>query len=162
MSQKPVLPALPVPLVLKHTDLRDIAARLGRANGGVFEFENARTRVRMVVQAVPMPPGHPPPDALPPAPPEAAPGEVLRSPVPGVLRYRHPRCKAPLAATGALLPPGAVVALIQSGLAYVPVLLPVRGQVLELLARDGDTVEYGTALLRHLPQPLLDAPETPP
>ncbi len=68
--------------------------------------------------------------------------------VAGIFLDRHPLRSAPLAMSGARVRQGDTVGLLQLGAVLAPVVAPADGIVTSVLARPGELVGYGTALVQ--------------
>lgn len=73
---------------------------------------------------------------------------TIPAPSVGQFRRAHPLRTAPLVEAGQRVEVGDTVGLLQIGALLVHVVAPHAGTVLEILAEDGATVGYGTALVR--------------
>jgi acetyl-CoA carboxylase biotin carboxyl carrier protein len=78
---------------------------------------------------------------------EAAKPILVRAPCVGVLRHRHPLQDVPLAAAGQPVVTGQALALLQIGPTLVPATAPRDAVVARIVARDGEAVGYGDALV---------------
>ena len=71
---------------------------------------------------------------------------VIKAPSAGIF-YRRPEPNAPpYVEDGSIVEPGDTLALIEVMKSFGPVVSEVKGEVIEILAEDGKTVEYGQTL----------------
>lgn len=77
---------------------------------------------------------------------DAASGVVAKAPVAGVLRLRHPHAREPFAKLGAEVAAGRVVALLEIGTIFVPVVAQADGVLGRLHAAPDALVGYGAPL----------------
>jgi acetyl-CoA carboxylase biotin carboxyl carrier protein len=64
----------------------------------------------------------------------------------GTLQFVHPLRKPPFVDVGDTVVKGDVVALLQSGLAYLPVTAPSDGVIGAIVAESGTRVEFGSPI----------------
>lgn len=91
----------------------------------------------------------------PPAIPARPEGRVVKAPMAGLFRDRHPAAPetGPLAGEGRALEAGAVVGFVEIGPVLLPVTAPDAGVVSEIRARTGDLIGYGDPVLTMEPSP---------
>lgn len=70
----------------------------------------------------------------------------------GVFLASHPVRSTPLVAPSARVAQGEVIALLQVGHLYLPVVAPLAGRVMQRIAVPGATVGYGTPLFEISPE----------
>lgn len=78
---------------------------------------------------------------------------LVRTATAGVFRGTHPLRDAPFVTKGSVVRRGDVLGLLKIGLLYAPVLAPMDGTVVELVAVTGNVLGYGAAVLRLHPVP---------
>jgi acetyl-CoA carboxylase biotin carboxyl carrier protein len=130
---------------MRVEELRQVVQWLEDARIGVFEIEDGDHRVRIVLQ----------PDEVCESPDsvtiddreDGTDGIMVAANVPGFLLIRHPQHTAPIVPLGGSVRAGDVVALIQIGSIYVPVIAGIDGMLVKILAVPQTLVGFGTPLL---------------
>ncbi|ORM65070.1 acetyl-CoA carboxylase biotin carboxyl carrier protein subunit [Pantoea rodasii] len=87
--------------------------------------------------------------ALPVMPTEETPPitQVIGAPLPGTLLRRHPHSQQDFVQPGQQVAPQDLLALVQVGPLYVPVLSPIKGRVQQLRVEADSAVEYDEEIL---------------
>jgi acetyl-CoA carboxylase biotin carboxyl carrier protein len=161
---------------LTHQDVLAILEMLERSNVEYLEVEIGGTRLvadksglgaahretaLRVPATVPAPAPAPVPAPAPPAVEVAAPAAppaaarpatdaglvTVTAPVVGVFYRAHEPGAAPFVEVGTVVDEGTTLALVEVMKMLNSVTAPVRGEVLELLAQNGDFVEFGQPLM---------------
>jgi acetyl-CoA carboxylase biotin carboxyl carrier protein len=91
------------------------------------------------------------PRALPPQAPPKTEGILVRSPVVGTFWIRPAPGEPPFVQVGDLVQPGQVLCIVEAMKVMNEVRAEVAGVVEEILAEEGDPVEYGQPLFRLRP-----------
>jgi acetyl-CoA carboxylase biotin carboxyl carrier protein len=91
------------------------------------------------------------PRALPPQAPPKKEGIIVRSPVVGTFWTRPAPGEPPFVQVGDLVQPGQVLCIVEAMKVMNEVRAEVAGVVEEILAEEGDPVEYGQPLFRLRP-----------
>lgn len=131
---------------MRDLDIRQLVAWLEAAGLSTFELEGPEVRLRLVLGQPGSRPGaasiavsrHDLGDAVA--------GCVAVAQVAGVLRLQHAVDDAPFAELGDEVAAGRVIALLQIGTIYAPVVAPVSGVLVRLLALPGRLVGFGAPL----------------
>ncbi|MDO6405850.1 acetyl-CoA carboxylase biotin carboxyl carrier protein [Pantoea phytobeneficialis] len=126
--------AIPLPT------LRAVARKMQTAGLSHLTLGGKAWSVKMTFAAVP--PSTPQPV---PAPPNAL--RPVGAPMPGTLRLRHPLSQQDFVQPGQVVKPDDVLALVQVGPLYLPVISPVNGTVQNVVINDGSPVEYEEEIL---------------
>lgn len=125
-------------------ELRQIAAWMAAAGLDTLEC-SGRNRTRLRLTVAPSAPGT---DVMHGT---AAPGQtgiLVRAPSVGTLRLAHPMRPAPFVTVGAAVREGDILALVQVGPLYEPVLASSAGTIVAVLAEDAAPIGYGAPLFR--------------
>ena len=132
---------------MRVDDVRQLARWLEEAGLAELELEGPDLRLRLVLDGGATRAAAAPTLAIAAADlPDAVIGRVVSAPVAGVLRLRHPHAAASLAELGDMVAPGAVIGLLQIGLIFAPVVAPVGGMLVRILALPDDLVGFGAPL----------------
>ena len=129
--------AIPLPT------LRALARKMQSSGLNSLALDGKHWSVRLTFAATPATPA---PVTLPAAeiPPIT---QRIGAPMPGTLLRRHPHSQQDFVAPGQHIDAGAVVALVQVGPLYVPVISPDSGTVQSFAAEHLSAVEYGEDVL---------------
>lgn len=126
--------------------LDDIAALMAQMQrGGLRELDYAAGDARLRLIAA---------DPAPKAAPATAPAEdtadppLVRAPHLGLFRMAHPQRGAPEAAPGDPVRPGQIVAFVEAGAVFLPVITKSAGRLGACLVEDGALVGYAEPLFR--------------
>jgi len=126
--------AIPLPT------LRALARKMQRSGLNSLALEGKQWSVRLTFAPAP---------ALPVMPTEETPPitQVIGAPLPGTLLRRHPHSQQDFVQPGQQVAPRDLLALVQVGPLYVPVLSPIKGRVQQLRVEAYSAVEYDEELL---------------
>lgn len=126
--------AIPLPT------LRALARKMQRSGLNSLALEGKQWSVRLTFAPAP---------ALPVMPTEETPPitQVIGAPLPGTLLRRHPHNQQDFVQPGQQVAPRDLLALVQVGPLYVPVLSPIKGRVQQLRVEAYSAVEYDEELL---------------
>lgn len=125
-------------------ELHEIAAWMTAAGLDTLEFSGCNgTRLRLAVGQ-----SASGTDAARAAAASGQTGILVRAPSVGTLRLAHPMRSAPFVTVGAAVGEGDILALVQVGPLYEPVLASSAGTVVAVLAADAARVGYGAPLFR--------------
>ncbi|MCA1176864.1 MULTISPECIES: acetyl-CoA carboxylase biotin carboxyl carrier protein [unclassified Pantoea] len=126
--------AIPLPT------LRALARKMQRSGLNSLALEGKQWSVRLTFAPAP---------ALPVMPTEETPPitQVIGAPLPGTLLRRHPHSQQDFVQPGQQVAPRDLLALVQVGPLYVPVLSPIKGRVQQLRVKAYSAVEYDEELL---------------
>jgi biotin carboxyl carrier protein len=130
---------------MKIEELRQVVQWLEDARIGVFEIEGNDCHLRMVLQ----------PDAVQESRvsvtiddgEDRGDGDVIAAEVPGIFLVQHPQHATPIVPLGAPVRVGDLVALIQIGSIFTPVVAGTDGTLAKILAAPESLVGFGTPLL---------------
>lgn len=126
--------AIPLPT------LRALARKMQRSGLNSLALEGKQWSVRLTFAPAPalpvMPTGETPPIT-----------QVIGAPLPGTLLRRHPHNQQDFVQPGQQVAPRDLLALVQVGPLYVPVLSPIKGRVQQLRVEAYSAVEYDEELL---------------
>jgi acetyl-CoA carboxylase biotin carboxyl carrier protein len=119
-------------------ELRQVVRWLEDARIGELEVERDDGRMRIVLQ-----------EGAAESPEIDADGErvIVAAEVPGLFLVQHPQHAGPIVTPGAAVRAGDVIALIQIGSIYAPVVAGIDGTVAKILAMPETLVGFGTPLL---------------
>jgi len=133
--------AIPLPT------LRALARKMQSSGLNSLALDGKHWSVRLTFAATPATPA---PVTLPAAeiPPIT---QRIGAPMPGTLLRRHPHSPQDFVAPGQHIEAGAVVALVQVGPLYVPVISPDSGTIRSLMAEHLSAVEYDEDILTFAP-----------
>jgi acetyl-CoA carboxylase biotin carboxyl carrier protein len=128
--------AIPLPT------LRALARKMQRSGLNSLALEGKQWSVRLTfATTTPHPsPVLPREDASPVT-------QVIGAPLPGTLLRRHPHSQQDFVQPGQQVEPQALLAMVQVGPLYVPVLSPAKGRVQQLSPSSHTPVEYGQEIL---------------
>lgn len=133
--------AIPLPT------LRALARKMQSSGLNSLALDGKHWSVRLTFAATPAAPA---PATVPAA--EILPiTQRIGAPMPGTLLRRHPHSQQDFVAPGQQIMAGEVVALVQVGPLYVPVISPTRGTIRSLMAEHLSTVEYDEEILTFAP-----------
>lgn len=133
--------AIPLPT------LRALARKMQSSGLNSLALDGKHWSVRLTFAATPATPA---PVTLPAA--EITPiTQRIGAPMPGTLLRRHPHSPQDFVAPGQHIEAGAVVALVQVGPLYVPVISPISGTIRTLMAEHLSAVEYDEDILTFAP-----------
>jgi biotin carboxyl carrier protein len=129
---------------MKVEELRQVVQWLEDARIGTFEIENDDCRLRMVLQ----------PDVARGNPVSVTiddgdnrgDGVIVAAETPGLFLVQHPQHAAPIAPLGGLVRTGDLIALIQIGSIYAPVIASTDGTLAKILTVPQVLVGFGTPL----------------
>lgn len=129
---------------MKVEELRQVVHWLETARIGEFEIESDDCRLRLVLQS----------DAGQGSPisltvddgEDRGDGVIVAAEAPGVFLVQHPQHAGPIAPLGGPVRAGDVVALIQIGSIYAPVIASTDGTLAKILAVPQTLVGFGTPL----------------
>lgn len=126
--------AIPLPT------LRALARKMQRSGLNSLALEGKEWSVRLTFAPAP---------ALPVMPTEETPPitQVIGAPLPGTLLRRHPHSQQDFVQPGQQVAPRDLLALVQVGPLYVPVLSPIKGRVQQLRVEAYSAVEYDEEIL---------------
>lgn len=126
--------AIPLPT------LRALARKMQRSGLNSLALEGKQWSVRLTFAPAP---------ALPVMPTEETPPitQVIGAPLPGTLLRRHPHSQQDFVQPGQQVAPRDLLALVQVGPLYVPVLSPIKGRVQQLRVEAYSAVEYDEEIL---------------
>jgi acetyl-CoA carboxylase biotin carboxyl carrier protein len=130
---------------MKVEELREVVQWLADAGIGVFEIESDDCRVRMVLQS----------DVARESPvsvtiddgEDRGDGVIVAAEVPGIFLVRHPHHATPIVPFGGPVRTGDIVALVQIGPIYAPVIATTDGTLARILTAPQSLVGFGTPLL---------------
>ena len=130
---------------MKVEELREVVRWLEDARIGVFEIESDDCRLRMVLRS----------DVVQSNPvsvtiddgEDRGDGVIIAAHVPGIFLVQHPQHAAPIVPLGGPVRSGDVVALIQIGSIYAPVIACTDGTLAKILTVPQSLVGFGTPLL---------------
>lgn len=132
----------------------DLAA-LDLADGRVrIRLRRRGAEVAAPAAVAPAPPPPTPAPASPAAPPTAPQPEktvVIESPMVGTYYTSRAPDTPPLASVGSVVHPGTIVCIIEAMKVFTDIPAGVSGTVVEVLAKNGQAVEYGQPLFRVVP-----------
>lgn len=150
--------------------LRDLVELMEQHGLTEVSLKNREThwRLRRGPEGVPgfgVPAGYPPPMTPPPPPPAAphlaaesqaatvpaASGVLIKSPTVGTFYSAASPDDPPFATVGSRVQPDTVVCLIEAMKVFNQIPAEVSGVIAEVLARNGDSVEFGQPLFRVTP-----------
>ena len=123
---------------MKVEELRQVVRWLEEARIGVFEIESDDCRVRIV-------PGNPASVTIDDGE-DRSDGVIVAADVPGTFLVQHPQHAAPIVPLGGSVRAGDVVALIQIGSIYAPVITGTDGTLAKILTVPETLVGFGTPL----------------
>ncbi|HAU5565379.1 biotin attachment protein [Pantoea sp. SM3] len=128
--------AIPLPT------LRALARKMQRSGLNSLVLEGKQWSVRLTFA----PPSFPSPTMIPT---EACPPVTHRigAPLPGTLLRRHPQSQQDFVQPGQQVEPQDLLAMVQVGPLYVPVLSPCKGRVQPLSPETRSVVEYDEEIL---------------
>ncbi len=126
--------AIPLPT------LRALARKMQRSGLNSLALEGKEWSVRLTFAPAP---------ALPVMPTEETPPitQVIGAPLPGTLLRRHPHSQQDFVQPGQQVAPQDLLALVQVGPLYVPVICPIKGRVQQLRVEAYSAVEYDEEIL---------------
>lgn len=134
--------------------VKKILRLMEEENLSEFEWEADGVKIRLKkggAEAPPPPPAPPAPVPAPAAPPAAAPAPdtaAIVSPMVGTF-YRSPAANAaPFVEAGARVAKETVVCIIEAMKVMNEVTADVAGEIVEVLVKDGQPVEFGQPLFR--------------
>jgi acetyl-CoA carboxylase biotin carboxyl carrier protein len=131
--------AIPLPT------LRALARKMQSSGLNSLALDGKHWSVRLTFAATPAAPA-PAPATVPAA--EIFPiTQRIGAPMPGTLLRRHPHSQQDFVAPGQQIVAGEVVALVQVGPLYVPVISPENGTVQSFAAEHSSAVEYDEDVL---------------
>ncbi|KAJ9430826.1 acetyl-CoA carboxylase biotin carboxyl carrier protein [Candidatus Pantoea symbiotica] len=131
--------AIPLPT------LRALARKMQSSGLNSLALDGKHWSVRLTFAATPAAPA-PAPATVPAA--EIFPiTQRIGAPMPGTLLRRHPHSQQDFVAPGQQIVAGEVVALVQVGPLYVPVISPDNGTVQSFAAEHSSAVEYDEDVL---------------
>jgi len=133
--------AIPLPT------LRALARKMQSSGLNSLALDGKHWSVRLTFAATPATPA---PVTLPAAEIPLIP-QRIGAPMPGTLLRRHPHSPQDFVAPGQHIEAGAVVALVQVGPLYVPVISPDSGTIRSLMAEHLSAVEYDEDILTFAP-----------
>ena len=130
---------------MKVEELRQVVQWLESSRIGEFEIESDDHRLRMVLQS----------DAVPENPvsvtiddgEDRGNGIIVAAEAPGIFLVQHPQRAGPIVPLGEPVRTGDVVALIQIGSIYAPVIASTDGTLAKILTVPQALVGFGTPLL---------------
>jgi acetyl-CoA carboxylase biotin carboxyl carrier protein len=96
----------------------------------------------------PIPASAPPPTAMPQAPAPAEKALYIESPMVGTYYTSRAPDAPPLVTVGSAVHPGTIVCIIEAMKVFTDIPAGVSGTIVEVLAKNGQAVEYGQPLFR--------------
>ncbi len=123
---------------MKVEELRQVMRWLEEARIGVFEIESDDCRVRIVQ-------GNPTSVTIDDGE-DRSDGVIVAAEAPGTFLVQHPQHTGPIVPIGGLVRAGDVVALIQIGSIYAPVIASTDGTLAKILTVPQALVGFGTPL----------------
>lgn len=136
---------------LNLREIRDIARKMSRARLQEITLNYPHGSVRLRYDHLPpLVPEHSPayPDPAPPGEPGLLP---VCAPIPGRLMLCHPDNNEPCVGLSQQVKKDDLVALVQAGPLYLPVLSPADGMLECFMADAGSIVEYGSEIAQLKP-----------
>ena len=130
---------------MKVEELRQVVQWLEDTRIGVFEIESDDCRLRMVLQSDGAR-GNPVSVTIDDGE-DRGDGVVIAADVPGIFLVQHPQHAAPIAPLGSAVRTGDLIALIQIGSIYAPVIASTDGTLAKILTVPESLVGFGTPLL---------------
>lgn len=142
---------------LSSVDLADgqVQIRLRRRGPEVFSLAPGQPAPQAAVVAHPgyaMPPTAPPPAAPATQPaPAAEKATYIESPMVGTYYTSRAPDAPPLVTVGSVVHPGTIVCIIEAMKVFTDIPAGVSGTIVEVLAKNGQAVEFGQPLFRVTP-----------
>jgi acetyl-CoA carboxylase biotin carboxyl carrier protein len=130
---------------MKVEELREVVQWLEDARIGVFEIESDDCRLRMVLQSD-VAWGNPVSVTIDDGE-DRRDGVIIAAEVPGIFLIQHPQHATPIVPVGGLVRTGDLVALIQIGSIYAPVIASTDGILAKILTVPQSLVGFGTPLV---------------
>ena len=130
---------------MKVEDLRQVVQWLEDAHIGVFEIESDDCRLWMVLQSEAVR-GNPVSVTIDDGE-DRGNGVIIAAEVPGIFLVQHPQHTAPIVPLGGTIRTGDIVAFIQIGSIYAPVIASTDGTLAKILTVPQSLVGFDTPLL---------------